>query len=201
MNRKINRLNGKLRRIGLKRVQIDGANGIIRIVDYADAGDARSHLFESLNHFPDDRELDNRKSGDVTPGRARLSTKPDPKKSLATATIGIERVNCVKTGIIRALTEGTDDAHSTLRRLYLDEAQNPNTRVRAAQAALNVEKPRLAPVEPPLELVAEVIEPLADVVARQRARCDRMIAEEQSQGLRSSGYLLKGNGSDGDTGS
>jgi hypothetical protein len=57
MNRKINRLNGKLRRIGLKRVQIDGANGIIRIVDYADAGDARSHLFESLNHFPDDREL------------------------------------------------------------------------------------------------------------------------------------------------
>ena len=66
MNRKINRLNGKLRRIGLKRVQIDRANGIIRIVDYADAGDARGHLLESLNHFPDDRELDKRKSSDVT---------------------------------------------------------------------------------------------------------------------------------------
>jgi uncharacterized coiled-coil protein SlyX len=108
---------------------------------------------------------------------------------------------------VTALTEGADDAHSTLRRLYLDEAQNPNTRVRAAQAALNVEKPRLAPVEAPLELVAEVIEPLADVVARQRARADKMLAEDpQFRGLRNSTYLLKGNnsagnGSDDDTGS
>src|SRR6516165_108661 len=110
----------------------------------------------------------------LPPGRARLSTKPDPKKSLATATIGIERVNCVKTGIIRALTEGTDDAHSTLRRLYLDEAQNPNTRVRAAQAALNVEKPRLESVPPPLDLAAEPYESLADKVTRMRAYVDAL---------------------------
>src|SRR6516162_7158296 len=63
-----------------------------------------------------------------------------------------------------------EGAHDVLRRLYLDEAQNPNTRLRAAQAALNVEKPRLESVPPPLELVAEKIEPLADRVARQRRR-------------------------------
>jgi hypothetical protein len=96
-----------------------------------------------------------------------------------------------------------EGAHDVLRRLYLDEAQNPNTRVRAAQAALNVEKPRLAPVEAPLELVAEVIEPLADVVARQRARADKMLAEDpQFRDLPKGPFLLKptsGNGSDDDT--
>src|SRR6516162_3911022 len=57
-----------------------------------------------------------------------------------------------------------EGAHDVLRRLYLDEAQNPNTRVRAAQAALNVEKPRLAPTEAPLELVKEPdYLPLAEV--------------------------------------
>jgi hypothetical protein len=78
---------------------------------------------------------------------------------------------------VAALTEGADDAHSTLRRLYLDEAQNPNTRVRAAQAALNVEKPRLESVPPAIDSTCEEIEPLADVVARQRARSDRMMLE------------------------
>ena len=75
---------------------------------------------------------------------------------------------------VAALTEGTDDAHSTLRRLYLDETQNSNARIRAATAALNVEKPRLEPVPPPMELVAEQHESLADIVTRQRARADAM---------------------------
>jgi hypothetical protein len=42
---------------------------------------------------------------------------------------------------------------------------------------LGVESAPLKPVEPALDLVAEVIEPLADVVARQRARADRMERE------------------------
>ena len=80
--------------------------------------------------------------------------------------------------VVVKLTEGTDDAHSTLRRLYLDEAQNPNTRVRAAQAALNVEKPSLKPTEAPLELVKEPdYLPLAEVIRLQRARIDRMELE------------------------
>jgi len=99
--------------------------------------------------------------------------------------------------LVAKLTEGADDAHSTLRRLYLDETQPSTTRVRAAQAALNVEKPRLESVPPPLELTAEPIEPLADVVRRQRARADRMLREDpQFRALRNSGYLLEGNGSD-----
>jgi hypothetical protein len=54
--------------------------------------------------------------------------------------------------VVAKLT-GTDDAHSTLRRLYLDEALPPTARVRAAAAALNVEKPSLRPQPAPLDLV------------------------------------------------
>jgi hypothetical protein len=102
---------------------------------------------------------------------------------------------------VAALTEGTDDAHSVLRRLYLDETQPSTTRVRAAQAALNVEKASLKPVSQ-LELTAEPEPmPLAEVVRLQRARCDKMLREDpQFQALRDSGYLLEGNGSAGNSG-
>jgi hypothetical protein len=75
--------------------------------------------------------------------------------------------------VVAKLT-GTDDAHSTLRRLYLDEAQSPNARIRAATAALVVEKPRLAPEPRPLELTAKPIEDLATLVHRRRARQDAL---------------------------
>jgi len=68
------------------------------------------------------------------------------------------------------------DAHSTLRMIYGDDSQPANVRVRAATAALAHESPSLKPVEAPLELVAEVVEPLAAVVERQRARADRLLA-------------------------
>jgi hypothetical protein len=72
--------------------------------------------------------------------------------------------------VVAKLTEGTDDAHSTLRRLYLDETQSSNARIRAATAALGVEKPSLKPQPAPLDLVAEPVIPLADLVRRRRAR-------------------------------
>jgi hypothetical protein len=78
---------------------------------------------------------------------------------------------------VAKLTEGVDDAHTTLRRLYLDEALPPTARVRAAAAALNFEKPRLESVPPPMDLVAEPVEPLAVVVERQRKRQDVMLSE------------------------
>jgi hypothetical protein len=91
---------------------------------------------------------------------------------------------------------GTDDAHSTLRRLYLDEALPPTARVRAAAAALNFEKPRLESVPPPLDLTAEeTYEPLATLVEKQRKRCDELLAlplEVRSAMIRGSGG---GNGS------
>jgi len=106
--------------------------------------------------------------------------------------------------VVAKLT-GTEDAHSTLRRLYLDETQPSTTRVRAAQAALNVEKPSLKPQPAPLELVAEEIEPLADVIARQRARVERMERAAKQIRVLPSGQVLvldernDGNGSDDDT--
>jgi hypothetical protein len=69
------------------------------------------------------------------------------------------------------------DALSVLREVYNDPTASPAHRIKAAGLALPHEVPRLESVPPPLELVAEVIEPLADVVARQRARVERMERE------------------------
>src|SRR6516165_5114600 len=71
-----------------------------------------------------------------------------------------------------------NNAHSVLREIYNDPDAPQGVRVKAAGLALQHETPRLTPVPPPLELTAEVIEPLADVVARQRARADRMLRED-----------------------
>ena len=82
-----------------------------------------------------------------------------------------------------------------LKEIYLDPNAPQGNRIKAAQAALPHETPRLNPVPPPLELTAEPIEPLADVVRRQRARVERMIAEEETQGRRDSrGFYLESNG-------
>src|SRR6516225_6447134 len=96
-----------------------------------------------------------------------------------------------------ALKANNASAHQTLRAIYADSTQPATVRVRAAQAALNVETPSLKSQPPAIDATCEEIEPLADVVARQRARCDRMQREDpQFQALRNSGYLLEGNGND-----
>jgi hypothetical protein len=93
------------------------------------------------------------------------------------------------------LTEGAN-AHTVLQSLYRNVDLPESLRAKCAIGALPHETPRLESVPPPLDLVAEPIEPLADVVRRQRARVERMLAEEEAQGLRnSSGYYLQGNGS------
>jgi hypothetical protein len=71
--------------------------------------------------------------------------------------------------VVAKLTEGADDAHSTLRRLYLDESQPSNTRLRAASAALNFERPRLESA-PAIDVTPEPVEDLATLVHRRRAR-------------------------------
>jgi hypothetical protein len=93
---------------------------------------------------------------------------------------------------VTALTEGTDDAHSTLRRIYLDEAQPPSTR-----ASINFEKSRLESVPPALELTAAPVEDLATIVERQRARVNRILAlplETRSRMI--NGITRDGNGDD-----
>jgi hypothetical protein len=74
---------------------------------------------------------------------------------------------------VAALTEGVDDAHSTLRRIYLNEAESSNARIKAAQASINYEKSRLENVPPALELTAKPVEDLATLVHRRRRRATR----------------------------
>jgi hypothetical protein len=95
------------------------------------------------------------------------------------------------------------DAHSTLKSIYADNSQPATVRVRAAQAALNVETPPLKPQPSAIDAACEeIIEPLADVLARQRARCDAMQREMRDIVVEPSGFvrvLPKPGGNGGDT--
>jgi|SRR6516165_10275676 hypothetical protein len=112
----------------------------------------------------------------------------------------VERLQAV----VAKLTEGTDDAHTTLRRLYLDEKQSSNTRIKAAIGALHVEKPSLRPQSAPLELTAEPVEDLAELVARQRRRAYAMQREARDIEVSPSGVVRvlpkPGNGQDDSSG-
>ena len=62
-------------------------------------------------------------------------------------------------------------AHGALKEIYLDPDAPQGNRIKAAQAALNVEKPRLAMTAyVGKQQTEEVIIPLADLVRRRRAR-------------------------------
>src|SRR6516165_4767111 len=80
-------------------------------------------------------------------------------------------------GRLRATAKATAGAHDVLREIYLDPDAPPALRAKCAIGALPHETPRLESVPPPLELTAEPVEPLADVVARQRRRADAMQRE------------------------
>ena len=73
------------------------------------------------------------------------------------------------------LRSSENNAHSVLREVYDDPTASPAVRVKAAGLALSHESASLKPVEAPLDLVAEPVEPLAEVVRRQRARADKML--------------------------
>jgi hypothetical protein len=97
------------------------------------------------------------------------------------------------------LRSSENNAHSVLREVYNDPTASPAVRVKAAGLALPHETPRLTPVPPPLDLVAEEIEPLSAVVERQRARCDRLQAlslEERAALITGVSNDNGGNGSD-----
>jgi hypothetical protein len=67
------------------------------------------------------------------------------------------------------------DAHGTLRMIYTNQNSPEGNRIKAAQAALTVEKPRLAMTAyAGKNLTNEVVIPLADLVRRRRARQDAL---------------------------
>jgi hypothetical protein len=72
------------------------------------------------------------------------------------------------------LTSALGGAHATLRTIYSDNSQPVGMRVKAAQACLPHESPKLNPVSQ-LELNAnadEVVVPLAELVEQRRKRQD-----------------------------
>jgi hypothetical protein len=95
------------------------------------------------------------------------------------------------------------DALSVLKEAYNDPGVPPALRIKAAGLALPHETPRLTPVPPPLELVAEPVIPLAELMAQQKARMDRMHREAADIEVSPSGavrVLPKPGGSGDDSG-
>ena len=84
-------------------------------------------------------------------------------------------------------------AHQTLASIYADPNQPTGHRIRAATAALACETPRLESVPPAIDATCEEIEPLADLIARQRARVDRMQLEPPFSDLPKA-FPLRGSG-------
>jgi hypothetical protein len=91
------------------------------------------------------------------------------------------------------------DALSVLKEVYNDPDASPAHRIKAAGLALPHEVPRLTPQPPAIDATCEEIEPLADVVARQRARADRMMREMRNIQVLPNGQalLLEPNGDNG----
>jgi hypothetical protein len=91
-------------------------------------------------------------------------------------------------------------AHGVLKLVYSDNNQPAGVRVKAAQAALNVEKPKLMPEKAAIDGTCEEVVPLAELLEKQRKRMDRMLAEAHDIEVSPSGsvrVLPKPGGSDG----
>jgi len=92
-------------------------------------------------------------------------------------------------------------AHGTLKAIYSDSTQPATVRVRAAQAALNVETPALRPQEPAIDVTAEPIIPLAELVTMRRKHVDQLLREQrQIRVLRDGRVLVLDEGDDGNGG-
>jgi len=82
------------------------------------------------------------------------------------------------------------DALSVLKEIYSDREASQAHRIKAAGLALPHEVPRLMPERAPLDLVGEeIVEPLAAVVERQRARADAMMPEARNIEVSPSGAV------------
>jgi hypothetical protein len=92
-------------------------------------------------------------------------------------------------------------AHQTLKAIYANPAEPTVHRIRAAQAALAHETPKLQPVPPPLELTAEPVVPLAELVeqrrARQNALCPQSVDQRRSDDVLDLVPVASSSGHDG----
>jgi len=104
----------------------------------------------------------------------------------------MEEIDRLRAENERLRSEG--GAHAALKDVYLNPDAPQGNRIKAATAALPHETPRLTPQPPVLDLTAEPCEPLADVIARQRARCNALQPPYQLGPEGHTVLLIKGNG-------
>jgi hypothetical protein len=96
-----------------------------------------------------------------------------------------------------AALRSADGAIDVLRNIYRDESAPRSDRIKAANGAIAYEQPKILPQPAPLDLVANDPDsalPLAELVAKRRARQDAL---EQPYKIGPDGHsviLLKGNG-------
>jgi hypothetical protein len=102
--------------------------------------------------------------------------------------------------LVERLTEGAS-AHATLQELHRNRDLPAAIRAKAAIGCLGVETAPLKPVAPAVDSTCEEIEPLADLITRQRARMEAMHAAAQDIEISPSGIvkvLPKPGGNGGD---
>jgi hypothetical protein len=93
---------------------------------------------------------------------------------------------------------GDADAHTTLQSIYLDPDAPQANRIKAASAALPVEKPKLTSVAPPLELTAIELVPLPELLMARTERQNQL----EGQPIEPDGQILlprPGNGDGSNT--
>jgi len=100
------------------------------------------------------------------------------------------------------LTEGAS-AYATLSDIHRNRDLPESVRLRAAIGCLPHELPKIQSVPPAIDVTAEPVRPLSEIVAEQRARCDRLLALplEERERLIKGVVRHDGNGQDDDTGS
>jgi hypothetical protein len=80
-------------------------------------------------------------------------------------------------------------AHGYLKNVYADASQPTGHRIKAATAALPHEVPKLMPERAAIDATCEEIIPLAELVAKQRARADAMLREARDIEVLPSGLV------------
>src|SRR5262245_29872311 len=80
--------------------------------------------------------------------------------------------------IERLRTEG--GAHAALKDVYLNPNSSEGNRIKAAAASLPFERPKLMSERAPLDLSAEPVVPLAELVEQRRARQNALCPQSAS---------------------
>jgi hypothetical protein len=101
------------------------------------------------------------------------------------------------------LRSSESTAHSVLREVYADPTASPHVRVLAAKAAISHESAPLKPQPAPLELTAEPIIPLAELVRLRRAQVDKALPQMIEQTKKDNeaaarAYRVRRDGGNGD---